>query len=188
MNVTRPGFLRLKEEENKIQPTLICASVLLSSCCYWLYYYYLLSSHEFGHMRKSWEACRALTMTLPPQMYPLQPMVALAWAARGAGARPCMQKLTVRSCEHFRNLDFQCCLTSISTEISNQNECIADSHSNYSHGCVLHSNWLAWGQIHEPRYSIPRRHLLPANNEIAKHRQENWFLFNTKWCSFIWRH
>lgn len=41
-----------------------------------------------------------LTITLPPQMYPLHPSVALAWAALGAGARPCTQNLSLEN--HLR--------------------------------------------------------------------------------------
>lgn len=47
-----------------------------------------------------WKAWRALTITLPPQMYPLHPSVALAWAALGAGARPCTQNLSLEN--HLR--------------------------------------------------------------------------------------
>lgn len=52
--------------------------------------------------KKNWKDRRALTMTLPPQTYPLHPIVALAWAALGAGARPCTEKLSLWS--HLRIL------------------------------------------------------------------------------------
>ena len=35
--------------------------------------------------------CQIPTITLPPQTYPLEPRVVLAWAALGAGGRPCPQ-------------------------------------------------------------------------------------------------
>lgn len=38
--------------------------------------------------------------------------------------------------------------------------CLTDSH-----GSVVHSSWLAWGQIHEPRCSIPRGHPLSKQKQ-----------------------
>lgn len=105
-------------------------------------------------------------MTLPPQMYPLHPIVAPAWAALGAGARPC--KTEIKTSE---NLSWQILANLIIyySVYKGMNHTLTDSH-----GSVVHSNWIAWGQIHEPHCSIPRRHLQPAeNNKIVNQEQRN---------------